>query len=68
MIPEFPNEVGSNPVVAIVLHTRDGLDLRWDFPEVQQSRAMMALGQFLADLGVEADFSFLVREEVPDGR
>lgn len=59
--PEAPKELGSNPVVAIVLHTRDGTALRWDFGEVQQGLAMTALGRFLKTLGVKPVFSFLNR-------
>ena len=42
-IPEFPNEIGANPVVALDLHMRDGVVLRLLMPDVQQSRVMIAL-------------------------
>ena len=56
-IPEFPNEMGSNPVVAIDLRFRDDFILRFEMPDVQQSRVMLAMGQLLASLDVELNIS-----------
>lgn len=56
-IPNFPNEIGANPVVAIDLHMRDGAILRLKMPDVQQSRVMVAIGRLAADLDVPLDFT-----------
>ena len=57
LIPEFPNEVNPNPVVAIDLHMKDHMVLRFSMGEVQQSRVMWAMGKLLQDLGVDLDIS-----------
>ncbi|MDP3062121.1 MAG: hypothetical protein Q8O40_02730 [Chloroflexota bacterium] len=56
-IPEFPNEVNANPVVAIDLRMKDGVVLRLKMPDVQQTRVMVAIGRLAADLDVPLDFS-----------
>ena len=58
LIPEFLNEVNPNPVVAIDLWMKDGPVLRFEMGEVQQARVMWAMGQLLANLGVELNISF----------
>jgi len=55
IIPEFPNEINSNPVVAIDLLMRDGVVLRFKLPAVQQSRVMWAMGALHASLDVDLD-------------
>ena len=57
LIPEFPNEVNPNPVVAIDLIMKDGPVLRFEMGEVQQARVMWAMGRLLAELGVELNIS-----------
>ena len=58
IIPEFPNEVNPNPVVAIDLRMKDHVVLRFEMGEVQQARVMWAMGKLLAELGVDLDISF----------
>lgn len=55
-IPNFPNEINSNPVVAIDLRMKDGAVLRLNMPDVQQSRVMVALGRLAVALDVPLDF------------
>jgi hypothetical protein len=66
-IPEFPNELGSNAIVAIDIRAKDGTVLRWVLPEVQQARVMAALGRMAADIGVAPDFTLPDSEEVNHG-
>lgn len=54
IIPTF-NEIGSNPLTALDMVTRDGVILRFKLPSVQQSRVMVAMCRLLASLGVELD-------------
>ena len=63
LIPEFPNEVNPNPVVAIDLRMKDLVVLRFNLGEVQQSRVMWAMGELLQHLGVALDISFPVSGE-----
>ena len=45
-----------NPLMAVVMHFRDGVGLRQGFKTpVPQAKAMAALGRFVADIGGELD-------------
>ena len=67
VIPEFPGEMTpGNPVTAIDAHTRDGVVLRWVFPEpVQQARFMWGVGELFGRLGLSR-FPYLELPE-PEG-
>ena len=54
-IPNFPNEVNPNPIIAIDLRTKEGTVLRFKLPEIQQARVMWAMGKLLASVGAEID-------------
>ncbi len=56
-IPDFNELPAGNPVTAIDLHTRDGLILRFELGEVQQSRVMWAIGGMLAELGAPLEIT-----------
>ena len=48
--------VTGNPLMAVVMHFRDGAGLRQGFKTpVPQAKAMAALGRFVADIGGELD-------------
>ena len=55
-IPEFPDEINSNPVTALDMRNQDGTTLRFAFhPPIQQSKMVAALGLLHALLDVEVN-------------
>ena len=59
-IPEFPDEINSNPVTALDMRNQDGTTLRFAFhPPIQQSKMVAALGLLHALLDVEVNIQLL---------